>query len=141
MIRPYARSLSRKYSATANAPDRAHVTSAATENLEGLFDMLPVLRTGEVVVVGEAVNLPIRAVVEPPTQDKRPDSDDPRVVVAEVPGEGFEGPGGWNQRRDPSDYAEVLQLWRAQNPRSPRLVVTAEAAVPGAAETPEVNHS
>jgi hypothetical protein len=112
--------------------------AAAAENLEGVFDMLPILRTGEVVVVGEAVSLPIRAVVEPPTKDKRPDSDDPRVVATEVPGDGFEGPGGWNQRRDPSDYAEVLRMWRAQNPRSPRIVATAEAAAAG---TPGGNQS
>jgi len=106
----------------ANASDRTHVSSAATENLAGLFDMLPVLRTGEVVVVGEAVTLPVRAVVDPPAEDKRPDSDDPQVVVAQLPGDGFEGPAGWNQRRDPSKYAEVLTQWRAQNPRSSRIV-------------------
>jgi DNA helicase HerA-like ATPase len=122
----------------ANATDRGQVMAAAAENLEGVFDMLPILRTGEVVVVGEAVSLPIRAVVEPPTKDKRPDSDDPRVVATEVPGDGFEGPGGWNQRRDPSDYAEVLRMWRAQNPRSPRIVATAEAAAAG---TPGGNQS
>jgi hypothetical protein len=120
----------------ANAADRAHVSSAATENLEGLFDMLPVLRTGEVVIVGEAVNLPVRALVDPPARDKRPDSDDPRVVVAEVVGEGFEGPAGWNQKRDPSDYGEVLRLWRSQNPRSDRIVkVPASVAAPGVGET------
>jgi hypothetical protein len=122
----------------ANATDRAQVTSAAAENLEGLFDMLPILRTGEVVVVGEAVSLPIRAVVELPTEGKRPDSQDPLVVAAVVPGDGFEGPAGWNQKRDPKDYAEVLQVWRAQNPRSARIVVAAEAAL-GSAGTVEPN--
>jgi len=123
----------------ANATDRAHVTSVATENLEGLFDMLPVLRTGEVVVVGEAVNLPVRAVVDPLARDRRPDSDDPRVVVAEVAGEGFEGPGGWNQQRDPSDYGEVLQLWRSQNPRSLRIVNPSGSPAPVATIVPKAN--
>lgn len=124
----------------ANAADREQVTSAAAENLEGLFDMLPILRTGEVVVVGEAVSLPIRAVVELPTEGKRPDSQDPLVVAASVPGDGFEGPAGWNQKRDPKNYAEVLQVWRAQNPRSARIVVAADAAL-GAAVTLEPNQS
>ena len=105
----------------ANSTDRGHVTGAASDNLEGLFAMLPTLRTGEAIVVGEAVNLPMRALVDAPPPDRRPDSGDPKVVTHEVPGEGFDGPGGWNQRRDPEDYAEVLELWRRQSPRPKHL--------------------
>jgi len=101
----------------ANDTDRGHVTSAASDNLKGLFDMLPVLRTGEAIVVGEAVSLPIRALIEPPSKDRLPDSVDPRVAVrGSLSKEGFDGPGGWNQRRDKPDYAAVVHQWRKQTP-------------------------
>jgi len=41
----------------ANDTDRGHVSGAASDNLKGLFEMLPVLRTGEAIIVGEAVSL------------------------------------------------------------------------------------
>ncbi len=102
----------------ANDTDRGHVASAASDNLKGLFDMLPVLRTGEAIVVGEAVSLPIRVLIEPPPKDRLPDSVDPRVVErGSISEDGFDGPGGWNQRRDKPDYAAVVRQWRKQNPR------------------------
>jgi hypothetical protein len=101
-----------------NGADRNHVRGAASDNLEGLFAALPVLRTGEVVIVGEAVSLPVRALVTKPSARRRPDSADPKVVVEGSEDDGFEGPGGWNQKRDPSDYAEAVELWRRQSARS-----------------------
>lgn len=100
----------------ANDTDRGHITSAASDNLKGLFEMLPVLRTGEAIVVGEAVSLPVRTLMSPPAKDKRPDSVDPRVVVRGDTKDGFEGPGGWSQRRDPADYAAMVRQWRKQTP-------------------------
>jgi len=100
----------------ANDADRKHVTSAASDALEGLFSMLPVLRVGEAIIVGEAVNLPVRALIQPPPEGYLPDSRDPRPVVREIEGE-FESPGGWNQKRDPDNYAEVMSVWRNQDPR------------------------
>lgn len=108
----------------ANDTDRGHVTGAASDNLKGLFDMLPVLRTGEAVIVGEAVSLPMRTMIDRLPEDRRPDSDDPRVVdkamteirdgkkISGIP----EGPGGWNRRRETSDYAGVLEQMRRQDP-------------------------
>ncbi|MHB8271175.1 ATP-binding protein [Bradyrhizobium sp.] len=103
-----------------NSIDRGHVRSAASDNLEGLFATLPVLRTGEAIIVGEAVNLPIRTLIDRPSSRRRPDSTDPKVVVPGSESEGYESPGGWNQKRDPADYAEAIELWRRQNPRSKR---------------------
>src|SRR5258708_27339987 len=71
-----------------NSTDRGHVRSAASDNLEGLFATLPVLRTGEAIIVGEAVNLPIRTLIDRPSSRRRPDSTDPKVVV---PGSESEG--------------------------------------------------
>jgi DNA helicase HerA-like ATPase len=99
----------------ANEQDRSHVTSAVSDNLEGLFSMLPILRTGEAIIVGEAVHIPIRAMIDPPPKSLRPDSQDP-VVYDDF------GPGGWNREHEPSDYSEVVELWRKQNPASSRIV-------------------
>lgn len=99
-----------------NDADRGHITSAASDNLKGLFDMLPVLRTGEAIVVGEAVSLPVRTLISPPPSDRRPDSVDPRVVERGDEKDGFFGPGGWGQRRDPPDYKPMVLQWRRQSP-------------------------
>lgn len=102
----------------ANDIDRGHVTSAASDNLKGLFEMLPILRTGEAIIVGEAVSLPVRTLITPPAVGRRPDSVDPRVVeraVLDQGGFGYEGPGGWGQRRDPANYCAMVRQWRKQN--------------------------
>ncbi len=104
----------------ANGEDRGKVEGAASDSLEGLFGVLPVLRTGEALVVGEAVNIPIRANVDPVRPP--PDSADPAVVVEGNEKEGYAAPGGWNQRRDKADYDEVVEVWRQQNPRPSRVV-------------------
>lgn len=101
----------------ANERDRGHVTSAASDNLKGLFEMLPILRTGEAVIVGEAVSLPIRTLIHPPRPDRRPDSVDPKIAVrGSLNEDGFDGPGGWNQKRDNPDFAAVVRQWRKQDP-------------------------
>lgn len=103
----------------ANDTDRGHVTSASSDNLKGLFEMLPVLRTGEAIIVGEAVSLPVRTLISPPLPHRRPDSVDPRVVVRQVTDQGhpaYEGPGGWGQPRDLADYAVMIKQWRRQSP-------------------------
>jgi hypothetical protein len=101
----------------ANSIDRAHVTGAVTDNLEGLLNMLPALRTGELIIVGEAVHLPVRTFIDPPGKNRRPDSADP-LVYDNV------GPGGWNRRREPSDYSDVATVWRKQESISPRVLVS-----------------
>jgi len=97
-----------------NSSDRAHVTSTVTDNLEGLLSMLPVLRTGEAIILGEAVQLPVRTQLEAPDKHMRPDSSDPLVYDPD-------GPGGWNRGREPAKYAEVVAMWRKQDPKSPSL--------------------
>ena len=77
-------------------------------------------KTGEAIIVGEAVTLPIRTLIDRPSLRRRPDSSDPKVVVPGSESEGYESPGGWNQKRDPADYTEAVELWRRQNPRSRR---------------------
>jgi hypothetical protein len=102
-----------------NEVDRGHISSAASDNLKGLFDMLPVLRTGEAIIVGEAVSLPVRTLITPPPPNRRPDSVDPKVVVRSLLDQNqiaYEGPAGWGQRRDPNDYSAMVRQWRKQTP-------------------------
>jgi uncharacterized protein len=38
------------------------------------------------------------------------------VVRGSLERDGFDGPGGWNQKRDVPDYSSVVRLWRKQDP-------------------------
>lgn len=99
-----------------NDSDRGQVASCASDNLKGLFSMLPVLRTGEALIVGEAVNMPIRAVIDRPPEGRRPDSDDPVVVVPK----GADGKrlrsGGWTEPVLNENYRPLVEAWRKQDP-------------------------
>lgn len=102
-----------------NGTDRSHITGTLPDNLEGLTDMLPILRTGEAIILGEAVQLPMRCAISAPPIGKRPDSNDP-VVCGKLPPEESTLQGGWNicMESDPN-YNEVCYLWRQQNPILP----------------------
>lgn len=104
----------------ANATDRSHVTATVSDNLEGLFSMLPALRTGEAIIVGEAVQLPLRAIIEAPSEKRRPDSHDPLVYDPD-------SSGGWNRPRRAENYAKVVETWRSENPRREPLPRPPEA--------------
>lgn len=104
-----------------NSSDRGHVSSAAPDNLDGLFSMLPILRTGEAIVVGEAVNLPLRALISAPPPNQRPDGSDPAVVSELCGQDSFASAGGWNQTRSPESYEVMLQLWRQQTLQSQQI--------------------
>lgn len=99
-----------------NDSDRGQVASCASDNLKGLFSMLPVLRTGEALIVGEAVNMPIRAIIDRPPEGRRPDSDDPVVVVPK----GADGKrlrsGGWTEPVLHENYGPLVEAWRKQDP-------------------------
>jgi len=51
-----------------NDSDQSQVSKCASDNLKGLFSTLPILRTGEALIVGEAVNMPIRAIIDRPVE-------------------------------------------------------------------------
>lgn len=97
-----------------NSQDRGHIAAATTESLKGLLDLLPTLRVGEAIVVGEAVHLPTRTMIHVPPEGRRPSSDDPLVVEREFsPGE--QGPGGWDRKLEKSQYAHLVRAWRRQD--------------------------
>lgn len=100
-----------------NSSDRSHITSALSDNLDGLTGMLPILRTGEAIILGEAVKLPMRTTIEAPPKNKRPDSQDP-IVYDEVSSDKSQNPGGWGIRMETNpNYEELVETWRAQNPK------------------------
>jgi len=85
-----------------NPADRARVKGALPDNLSGLMDLLPVLRTGEAIIAGEAARLPVRTRVFLPRQEHLPKSSDPEVTSA------------WSKRRVAEGYDRVVASWRAQ---------------------------
>lgn len=62
-----------------NSSDQSIVKSIAPDNMNSLINLLPSLRIGEAVVVGEAINIPTR--VKLPLQSPQPDSSDPELVI------------------------------------------------------------
>ena len=61
-----------------NSSDQSIVKSSAPDNLISLIDLLPSLRTGEAIIVGEAIKIPSRVRIKLNTP--RPTSDDPKLI-------------------------------------------------------------
>jgi hypothetical protein len=101
-----------------NESDQSQVSKCASDNLKGLFSTLPILRTGEALIVGEAVNMPIRAIIDRPAEGKRPDSDDPMAVVPIGPDGKRIKSGGWTEQVATENYKAVVEAWRKQNPQA-----------------------
>ena len=99
----------------ANKKDRGQIYNTASDNLKGLFSLLPVLKTGEAIIVGEAVHLPIRSQIDLPPNNRKPDSEDPLVYG------NIYRPGGWNKNQEKYNYKDVIKCWRSQDPTSPNL--------------------
>ncbi|ABR91373.1 Uncharacterized conserved protein [Janthinobacterium sp. Marseille] len=97
-----------------NPADRARVKGALPDNLSGLMDLLPVLRTGEAIIAGEAARLPVRCRVSLPAASHQPRSADPKVTEA------------WASRRVAEGYDRVVASWRAQR----TLAVAVEKRIP-----------
>jgi len=61
-----------------NSSDKNTVKAAAPNNMTTLIDLLPSLRVGEAIVVGEAISIPSRVRIE--LVEPRPSSNDPELV-------------------------------------------------------------
>lgn len=104
-----------------NSSDRSHISSALSDNLDGLTNMLPILRTGEAIILGEAVKLPMRTSITAPPDNRRPDSQDP-IIYDEVSTEDSLNPGGWGIKLETKPhYDELVETWRAQNPKIKKI--------------------
>lgn len=86
-----------------NSADRAKVAAAVPDDLGGLVEQLPSLRTGEGVFLGEVMPIPSRVRVR--KARKKPVGDDPKL------------PDVWHvaERPDGELYSRALSNWRAQS--------------------------
>lgn len=89
-----------------NAADRSQVQSTLPDGLASLMDLLPVLRTGEAIITGEAARLPMRCRITLPDKKHQPNSSDPEVAQQ------------WAIEKREESYDRVVMSWRAQNPLS-----------------------
>ena len=90
----------------ANPADRERVQGVLPDGLVSLLDVLPVLRTGEAVIMGEAVKLPMRCRITLPAEEHRPKSSDPKVHQQ------------WSLPQRAEGYDRVVASWRAQSSRA-----------------------
>ncbi|MBX3576382.1 MAG: ATP-binding protein [Rhizobiaceae bacterium] len=86
-----------------NSADRAKVAAAVPDDLGGLVEQLPSLRTGEGIFLGEVMPIPSRVRVRKAKQ--KPVGDDPML------------PDVWQvaERPDGASYSRALAKWRAQS--------------------------
>lgn len=89
-----------------NPQDRARVQGTLPDGLVSLLEVLPVLRTGEAIVMGEAAKLPMRCRITLPREEHQPRSSDPKVSER------------WSIPRREEGYDRVVASWRAQRPRA-----------------------
>lgn len=85
-----------------NSGDQSIVKSSSPDNLNTLIDLLPSLRIGEAVIVGESIKIPSRVRVK--LNNPRPTSEDPKLVEC------------WSIKHEPSDknYKSVVTKIREQ---------------------------
>ena len=86
-----------------NTADRARVAASVPDDLGGLVEQLPSLRTGEGLFLGEVMPIPSRVRVRKARE--KPVGDDPKL------------PQVWQkaERPDPALYTQALMNWRAQS--------------------------
>jgi DNA helicase HerA-like ATPase len=84
-----------------NGDDQATVKGLMPESLEGLMDTLPILDIGEALIVGDAVLLPSRIRIHPP-------SEKPLSATVNFWDE-------WNKKPDTPDFAKAVENMRRQN--------------------------
>ena len=88
-----------------NSGDQSIVKASAPDNLISLIDLLPSLRTGEAIIVGEAIKIPSRVRID--LNIPRPTSDDPKLVE------------GWSKEHPANvdNYKEVVTAIREHKVR------------------------
>ena len=86
-----------------NSADRSKVSAVVPDDLGGLVEQLPSLRTGEGIFLGEVMPIPSRVRIR--KAKEKPIGDDPKL------------PGVWQiqQRPDGGLYSRALANWRAQS--------------------------
>ncbi len=88
-----------------NKGDRGHVSAAVQDELQDIVSLLPSLRTGEGLVMGEAVRIPSR--IRFRRCAHAPKSRDPEVSSC------------WSEKRpNVKDYEKTVECWRNQSFKS-----------------------
>ncbi|MCY1298243.1 hypothetical protein D9M70_477190 [compost metagenome] len=80
-----------------NAGDQGAIRAALPDTVAGLAAVLPSLRTGEAIMSGEALVLPVRAILDKP--NPMPLAEDPSL-------------GAWRQAPQRPNITEALAAWR-----------------------------
>lgn len=88
-----------------NSTDRSRVKAAMSDGLSGIIDSLPILRTGEAIVTGEAVRLPMRFKFKLPKEGQYPNSSDPLVSQS------------WAKKWSATNFDKLVYSWRTQDPK------------------------
>jgi uncharacterized protein len=84
-----------------NKNDRNHISSAIQDDLVDMVGLLPSLRTGEALIMGECVRIPSRVKIE--KMARAPKSSDPHVTTE------------WKKSRpNKTLYQNAVELWRKQ---------------------------
>ncbi len=90
-----------------NAEDQGRIKSTVPDTLASLSDLLPALRTGEAIILGEATQIPSR--VRIPLIEPRPNSDDPKVGIC------------WRKDKiTNAQYNKAITAWRNQSSELPK---------------------
>lgn len=84
-----------------NSEDQMTVKNLMPESLEGLMETLPILDIGEALVVGDAVLLPSRIRIDPP-------SEKPLSITVDFWAE-------WSKEPDKPDFIKAVENMRRQN--------------------------
>ena len=86
-----------------NRTDRGHVAATVPDDLGALIELLPSLRTGEAIIIGEMVSIPSRVRIRKAGQ--KIVGSDPRL------------PDSWRAKPRPDNqhYGTALANWRAQS--------------------------
>ena len=86
-----------------NSFDRSKVSAVVPDDLGGLVEQLPSLRTGEAIFLGEVMPIPSRVRIR--KAKEKPIGDDPKL------------PDVWQvkERPDGGLYSRALANWRAQS--------------------------
>ena len=98
-----------------NPTDRSRVSSTIPDDLGGLADVLPTLRTGEGLFMGEAFPLPTRVRIT--KAPRRPIGDDPALVSS------------WREQPqlELEHFTKALANWRSQTVIDDEGLVTEES--------------
>ncbi len=88
-----------------NSADQSTVKAALPDSVAGLAEALPALRTGEAIIVGEAITLPARVRINRP--EPSPKADDPLLA-------------SWRRPPSVNVVSEALARWRGLGAKEPK---------------------